>query len=416
MFARLVSTILAVFLLLPASSIALADNNIIEIEFYQQNEADVDIFERIIQVFESDYPAIHVKQVNLPEEDSGTVLNARIQNNDAPDVFNEWFSQDMFNKADAGVLRDMTDSYVAKLILPTVLSDTTYAGKNYMLPMTCNFMGVYYNADLFEKYSLKIPTTLDEFWALCDTLQALGITPISAGDKDGWNLAHWVQDIIGEYMPDYSDEFLDIYEGTLNVADMNGIADVAEIVINRSKYVQSDCLGADSETMVGQFLNQKAAMMLNGSWWMGTLNAAEPGFEYAVFPFPGRTKDETAVMSSADFSFVLSAQSSPEEQTAAETFVTWMMTTGAKIYISQSGAPSALQAIQADSSKYQAMIPYMKAGKVFRMPYSGRWNDAAYLDYTVALQNLVATGDIEAFYEGFEDALIYSGKPAKYVD
>ena len=47
------------------------------------------------------------------------------------------------------------------------------------------------------------------------------------------------------------------------------------------------------------------------------------------------------------------------------------------------------------------------------MPSTCRW-DAAYSDYTSALQELVMTGDIEAFYENFTNALVDAGMPTFY--
>lgn len=393
-----------------------SSDEVVEIEFYQQNESEVEIFEKIVSDFNESHPNIVVTMVNLPEEESGNVLNTRIQNNDSPDIYNEWFSQDTFNKIDAGAVLDMTGSKFCDYILEDVLNQTAYNGKNYLLPMTCNFMGVYYNVNMFSEYNIEIPTTLDEFWEVCRFFQSQGITPISAGDKDGWNLAHWVQEIIGMYMPNYSDDFLKVFDGKITFAEAEGISDVADIVVNRSKYVQEGCLGDGTSEMISHFVNQETAMMINGSWQMAQLNAANLEFEYAAFPFPAKTEDDITVMSNADYSFMLSAQSSPEKQEAAQVFLKYIFTDGAKYYIEQSGSLSALKDIASDTSRYIAIVPYLESGKTFRMPYSGRWTDDTYLDYTVALQNLVDSSDKDKFYEEFTDSLLVSGKPATYVD
>ena len=389
--------------------------NAVEIEFYMQNEAEVEIWEKVVSDFNASHPEVKVTLVNLPEEESGNVLNTRIQNNDAPDIFNDWFSQDVFNKVDAGAVLDMTGTQYCSYVNDDVLAQMSYNGKNYMIPITCNFMGVYYNVDIFKKYGIEVPKTLDEFWKVCEMLQNNGITPISAGDKDGWNLAHWVQDVIGVYMPNYSDDFLKIFDRKMTFADAEGISDVADIVINRTKYVQNGCLADGTSEMISHFVNQETAMMINGSWQMATLNAANLDFEYAAFPFPAKDEESTRVMSNADFSFVLSAQSSSEKQEAAKTFLEYVLSEGAKYYIEQSGSPSAIKAIKADTSNYKDILPYLENGKTFAMPNSGRWTDDTYLDYTVALQNLVDTSDKELFYKEFTDSLLVSGKPATYI-
>lgn len=414
---KIVSLLLVVVLLLALTACGNdSKKDYVEIEFYQQNEADVELFDKIISDFEAKNPGIKVKQINLPEEESGSVLNTRIQNNDSPDIYNEWFGEDMFNKVELGVVRDLTDSPLCNYISEAALKQNAYKDKYYLLPMTINFMGVYYNEELFNKHNVSIPTTIDEFWEACETFSKAGITPISAGDKDGWNLAHWGQDVMGVYMPDYSKEFLEVFAGNMKASEMNGISDFADVIINRSKYVQKGPLGADSDAMISLFVNQEAAMLINGSWWMGTLNGSEMDFEYKVFPFPAETADKTLVMSNPDYSFMLSSTSSEEKQQAAEKFLEYILSEGAAHYIGQSGSPSALKAISADSSRYEALMPYLEKGLTFRMPQSGRWTGATYLDYTVAIQNLVESGDKERFYKEFEQSLLTSGKPETYVD
>lgn len=413
----IMSVFLAILIIFSAFSMNSCSNkDVIEIEFYQQNEADVELFNQIIKDFEAKNPGIKVKQVNLPEEETWSVLSSRIQNNDAPDIFNEWFGSDVFTLIDEGVLRDLKESSLCDYVDPIALEQMSYNGKYCFIPMTLNFMGVYYNVDLFNKHNISIPTTIEDFWAVCETFEALGITPISAGDKDGWNLAHWTQDVMGVYMPNYSEEFIRVFNKEMKVSEMEGISEFADVIINRSKYVQEGPLGADSDAMISLFVNQEAAMMINGSWWMGTLNSAEMNFEYAIFPFPGKTVAETKVMSNADYSFVLSNQSSDEKKQAAEKFLEYILSEGAAYYIGQSGAPSALKNIKADSERYETIVPYMENGLIFRMPQSGRWGGSTYLDYTVAVQNLVDSGNKERFYEEFEQALLNSGKPENYVD
>lgn len=393
------------------------NSNQVEIEFYQQDEQYVDLFDEIIKAFEKEYPNIKVKQINLPEEESGNVLNSRILNNDTPDIFNSWFSQDLFDMIDYGCIRDMTNSELSKKISPEILSQTKYNGKTYMLPMTTNYMGVYYNIDIFEKYNLSVPTTLDELWTVCDVLESNGITPFSAGYKDGWNLAHWVQDVIGNVMPSYSSDFKSIFNGEISGYEMDGIGEVADIVLKVASYVQDGVLGADTEMSIVDFVSSNTAMTINGSWIMSSISAAaSDDFNYAVFPFPTNDATSLRVMSNADYSFILSSKSSPEKQVAAETFLTYMFKDGVKHFIDVTNSPCCVKGVSPNTEKYILVNSILEQGKVFRMPNSGRWTDQTYLDYTVALQNLVANGNKETFYKEFEEALTSSGITKTYID
>ena len=386
------------------------------IEFYQQNEAEVAIFEQIIRDFEAKSPSIKVTQVNVPEEESGNVLNTRIANGDAPDLFNEWFSQDFFDKIDNGVALDISASGLVASVNPALIEQTRYNNATYMLPITQNFVGVYYNRDIFTQYSISVPQTLPELWAVCETLHSNGIIPIAVGDKDGWNLAHWASGLIGNYLPNYSEDFLGIFDGTLAGTDVQGLDDVADIVIKRTEYAQPGPLGADTDAMIALFASQKAGMMFGGSWNMAPLNAAELGFEYRIFPFPGPSPSETTVMSNADFSLVFSAQSSAEKQSAAITFAEYLLGEGGRTYVQLTGAISGIVEVKTNSERFPTVMDLVDEGRIFRMPSHGRWANETYLEYTVALQNLVMSGDKEVFYREFAEALTNSGKPPTYID
>lgn len=406
-----VMSIMGIFALASCGS-----GDVVEIEFFQHNQSDEAIFNKIIEDFQTVYPHYRVKQICLPEEEADTVLALRFQNDDIPDVFNEWFGQGMFDALDEGKIRDMSNSELLQYIDSSVVENTKYNDKVFMLPMTVNYMGVYYNKDIFTQYNLEIPETLNDLWTVCETLKAHNITPIAAADKDGWNLAHWVQSLIGMYMPNYSSDFKAIFDGSMRGDEMDGISDVADIVVRRTSYVQNSPLGADTDAGISEFALGRTAMFINGSWVTNSIEEANRELNYGVFPFPGPTKDATTIMSNADYSFVFSARANAEKQEVAETFVRYMFTVGAKYYIEQTRAPSCVKGIVADSSRYSLIQDIMNDGKIFRMPQSGRWLEESYLDYTVALQNLVLTGNKTQFYKDFEDALYSVGMPKTYID
>ena len=52
----------------------------------------------------------------------------------------------------------------------------TYDGVISGYPSSYNILGVFYRKDLFEKYAIEVPETLEEFEAACETLKENGIT------------------------------------------------------------------------------------------------------------------------------------------------------------------------------------------------------------------------------------------------
>lgn len=59
-------------------------------------------------------------------------------------------------------------------------------GKQYFVPFYFYPWAVHYRKSLFEENGYAIPTTWDEFKALCDTMQADGVTPICAANDGRW--------------------------------------------------------------------------------------------------------------------------------------------------------------------------------------------------------------------------------------
>lgn len=59
----------------------------------------------------------------------------------------------------------------------STLDSMSVGGKLYQIPVSNTVMGIAYNKSLFERNGWKIPENLDEFYALCDTIQAAGIRP-----------------------------------------------------------------------------------------------------------------------------------------------------------------------------------------------------------------------------------------------
>ena len=59
-------------------------------------------------------------------------------------------------------------------------------GKQYFVPFYNYPWVVIYSKSLCDEKGYTVPTTLDEFIALAEKMQADGLVPVAFGDKDGW--------------------------------------------------------------------------------------------------------------------------------------------------------------------------------------------------------------------------------------
>lgn len=58
------------------------------------------------------------------------------------------------------------------------------------------FSVIFYNTEIFEKYDLKVPTTMDELYAVCDTLVANGVQPFQIDGTGHYMSAAWIQALL----------------------------------------------------------------------------------------------------------------------------------------------------------------------------------------------------------------------------
>ncbi|MEZ5273486.1 MAG: ABC transporter substrate-binding protein [Ilumatobacteraceae bacterium] len=90
--------------------------------------------------------------------------------------------------AGKGVVADISDVWTK---LPDMSEGfknaaTGLDGKQYFVPFYFYPWAVHYRKSLFEEKNYAIPTTWDEFMALCDQMVADGITPLAAANDGGW--------------------------------------------------------------------------------------------------------------------------------------------------------------------------------------------------------------------------------------
>lgn len=65
-------------------------------------------------------------------------------------------------------------------------------GSLYMVPFEFQLEYFWYNSALLEAAGVSVPSTLDEFPAMCEALRAKGITPIALDGQDQWPLERYM--------------------------------------------------------------------------------------------------------------------------------------------------------------------------------------------------------------------------------
>jgi raffinose/stachyose/melibiose transport system substrate-binding protein len=375
----------------------------IKIEFFQQKRETVEIVDKIIAEFMAQNPNITVEQNNVP--DAASILKTRIAANDAPDVFSGWNNADARLLIDEGYVKDLTNDPVMDRVEDQFKKFCVYKGKQWAVPISINFVGVFYNKDYFEKNNLSIPQTRAEFYALCDTIKKLGGQPLQVTDKEQWSIGHG-NTIVAENMYDPS-LIMEVIHGDKSVKDIPGFADYADwLERSRKNWAQTDYLGTAYEAGLGDFANGKGAMLFQGNWIIPVLTKANPNFNYGVFPFPAAKAEDTKVHWGIDHVIMLrSDPRSAAHGEAAAKFVNFFFDRGVQIWADLDGSVSCIKGVKSGLPQYQAITDMIQAGRTYSGWYTDDWPAGCYDQYNIVQQNFLTNFDKNAFYREMDTEL-----------
>jgi len=228
------------------------------------------------QTMANEYMAAHSNvKINitvLENEAFKTKLTTVMQGGTPPDIFQSWGGGVMNDQINASMLLDITSYLDANggawrnSFAPGALAVYALNGKNYGVPWDMGMVGWWYNKDLFAQAKIaQPPATWTELIADVNALKAVGITPISLGEKDTWTGMH-----IWSYLATRicgKDPFLAAagrtgsFTGSCFVDAGKKLQDLIAL-----QPFQAGFLGASHDVMQGTFGNGKAAMELSGQW------------------------------------------------------------------------------------------------------------------------------------------------------
>ncbi len=221
----------------------------------------------IISEFEKANPNITVKTEALETEQYKSKLTVLAASNDLPDIGFTWAagSMDPYVKGNKfAALDDLLQTELNGKFVAGTTEAYSFNGKTYALPVELNIVPVYYNKEIFAKYSLRIPRTLDELKTIIRILDYNGVTPVTLGGKEGWPSSFWymyLADRIGG--PDLLDKAVADQDFT-NPALLEAAKAVQELV-DLGAFVKGYNGLSNDEAKV-QFLNGGAAMFVTGTW------------------------------------------------------------------------------------------------------------------------------------------------------
>lgn len=256
------------------------------IHYYDDNK---DLADYAAQKVKEKYPNVTLEFEDFPQ-DGGQTLKTRAATGDLPDIF----------KVDGGLTETLLksgsilelDSYYEesnyKDNLPQNVIDSCLEssdGHIYQFPMD----GIapvlwYYNKQIFEENNIKVPTNYEELMTAIEELRAIDIIPVAMFGKEPWPVGAFFDTFA---LKENEGGVKALSEGAAKASDegyskaINKIADAVEAGI-----FQDGVTNTDYETANALFTEGKAAMFLNGSWYVADIikNLGDNGAILDTYP------------------------------------------------------------------------------------------------------------------------------------
>lgn len=260
-------------------------------------DSKAETLKNVLDAFQKSNPNIVVHNESLFGEDFLPKIKTDFASGNDPDVFGMWPGSDINALIKAGKVaflddilnedRAWRDSFN-----PDTWAYTTYDGKIYGLPFEVIFECLFVNTDLFYEYKIKIPQTFEELLNAVEAFKKHNIIPIAYNSQaEGTFLYQNIAAMLG---------------GKEDIEEPFEAGKVKPCYIEAMKYVKElydrgafpkECLTISNNERNTLFKQKKAAMIIQGSWFIGDFPAYDQTVDIEAMPFiPGGKAPENSMV------------------------------------------------------------------------------------------------------------------------
>ncbi len=293
------------------------------VSMYGGADAKAPTYQEINKKFMDDNPHVTIEDDSqMSDQDWKTRVAADFAVGNEPDVilyFTDANASDVL-AADKFVTLDeikaVYPEYAADTLESALAAVTNPDGVRRAVPTVGYWEGLFVNKDLFEQYSLELPTDWDKLVTAIDTFKANDIIPIAVSLN---TVPHyWIEHLM------LSAAGLEGYETVPQAAPADWIAGLNMFKTLRDMGafpVDTDTI--DNELAGELFKSKKAAMQLDGAWFAGNIPDQDNTIVMAFPNIPGAKAAEKAMVGgmSSGFYITKKAWDDPAKRDAAVKFV-----------------------------------------------------------------------------------------------
>jgi raffinose/stachyose/melibiose transport system substrate-binding protein len=226
--------------------------------------------------------------ITVNQADYRTLLNAKLNSGDIPDVFMSSAYAD--NSTYKDYIYDLTDADFLKQLEPSALAGVTAQGRITGYPFLVQSHSFIYNKKIFAQAGIKtLPRTLSEYVAAAEKLQARGIQPFATGFKEWWVLPQTAWQVLAPAAESYGG-FAGFVEklntGALAFKDVKGMSTVFDVLDMIKKYGGPKPLESDFNDQCSSLATGTAAIIHQGNWAEDTIRKTTPAIDIGYLRGP----------------------------------------------------------------------------------------------------------------------------------
>jgi len=277
------------------------------------------ILRELIGEFERSHPGVTVEQIVANSEVYNTVgWRLQFQGRNQPDIYFHWQGFKVEYCIENGWALDLAP-YLSPGFLRQFLPATVepQRGGHYFLPHSidvCNL--VWYNRQIFERFSLSPPSTLEQWLSLCQRLRESNVLALAQGNRDLWPMGNLGMELLGKSLGPAAAGHL-LQPGVLiRPGDIRGLGTLTWLV-EHGAFDLPGVLNPGAIASLGDidakvlFLSGRSGQHILGSWFLADIQDAqarnELKFDIGVFGVPGRA-GESNVMAAVSTGFLVNPQ------------------------------------------------------------------------------------------------------------
>jgi glucose/mannose transport system substrate-binding protein len=249
--------------------------------------------EAMIEVFNAEYPDIEFINATVAGgagTNARAVLATRLQSGDPPDSWQGHAGQELIGTYVAAEqiepLNDLYDEQGLLDVMPeTLIPLISQDGNIYSVPVNIHRANIlWYNPDILDANGVDVPTTIDEWIAAMDTLQAAGVTPLALGEQ--WTQMHLLETVLLGALG--ADAYDGLWDGSTDWASADVTTALEDFVVILS-YTNTDAASLSWQDAAQLVVNGNAAFNVMGDWAEGYFRelGMEPVVDYGWAPVPG---------------------------------------------------------------------------------------------------------------------------------